>query len=70
VEIARENGIKSFNARIRESNRAMLQLIHAVVGRVEMDVFEDVYRVRFELPALPKSGQAAPNRGAGPGHAA
>jgi GNAT superfamily N-acetyltransferase len=66
VEIARENGIKSFHARIRESNRAMLQLIHAVVGRVEMDVFEDVYRVRFDLPRCQKAASRS-QPGAGPG---
>ncbi|MGV3531054.1 MAG: GNAT family N-acetyltransferase, partial [Chthoniobacteraceae bacterium] len=50
IEIARENGIRSFHARVRKSNHAMMELIHGAVGRVEMDVFEDVYRVRFDLP--------------------
>lgn len=49
VRIALDNGIKSFTADVMQNNRAMLAVFHSVARKIESELEDGIYHLRFEL---------------------
>ncbi len=55
VKIARENGVGGFTADVRAANHAMLGLLHGAAGKMETQVHNGLYHLRFSLDGADKS---------------
>ena len=49
IGIAREHGISAFTADVLADNHAMMGVFHKVAGKMESDLRDGIYRLRFEL---------------------
>lgn len=57
MRIARENGIAAFTADVLADNHAMMRVFHKVADKMESDLRDGVYHLRFGLTRARHSGQ-------------